>query len=353
MDRAFCPYDIGAVTRSARLRWKDPQQTLEPPALTRDGPLTEGRATLIRSPKAALLGSLQVALLAFSLPSCASAQQVALTFDDLPAHGDLPPGVTRLEVAESILKTLHDEHLPPVYGFVNAAKLEKTPGDLAVLKAWRAAGEPLGSHTFSHPSLNDVTPIDFEADIRKNEAALAELMAGQDWHWFRYPFLWEGDTLGKRRAVRASLHENGYKVAQVSLDFEDYLWNEPYARCSAKQDEAAIASLRSSYLATADQYITVFRDLTHTLYGRDIPYVLLLHIGAFDARMLPDLLALLRRRGFTFTSLPEAMSDPVYRQDPDIALRYGGAFQEQVAAARHIKIPPNSKPYKELEATCR
>ncbi len=47
------------------------------------------------------------------------------------------------------------------------------------------------------------------------------------------------------------------------------------------------------------------------------------------------------------------MKDPAYSEDPDIALEYGGAFQEQVAAARHIKFPPNSKPTKELEATCR
>ncbi len=106
-------------------------------------------------------------------------------------------------------------------------------------------------------------------------------------------------------------------------------------------------------MPTADQYISVFRDLTHTLYGRDIPYVLLLHIGAFDAKMLPDLISLLRNRGFTFITLPDAMKDLVYREDPDIALKYGGTFQEQIAAARHIKFPPNSKPYKQLEATCR
>jgi len=283
----------------------------------------------------------------------ASAQQVALTFDDLPAHGPLPIGQTRVGIANSILATIRDQHLPQAYGFVNAAKLEKSPDDIAVLKAWRAADEPLGSHTYSHPSLNDITPAEFESEIAKNEPLLTDLMAGQDWHWFRYPFLWEGDTLEKRRAVRTYLQKNGYQIAQVSLDFEDYLWNEPYARCVAKHDDTAIDSLRASYLATADQYITLFRDLTHTLYGRDIPYVLLLHIGAFDSKMLPDLISLLRKRAFTFTTLPDAMKDPAYREDPDVALKYGGTFQEQIAAARHIKIPPNSKPYKQLEATCR
>jgi peptidoglycan/xylan/chitin deacetylase (PgdA/CDA1 family) len=286
-----------------------------------------------------------------AIPS--ASQQVAFTFDDLPSHGDLPPGQTRLNVAESILRTLKDQRMPAVYGFINAAKLEGHPDDLAVLKAWRAGNNLLGSHTYSHPSLNDLTPARFEAEIARNEPVLSKLMTGQDWHWLRYPFLLEGDTLEKRHAVRAYLRQNGYQIAQVSLDFEDYLWNAPYARCVAKKDDQSIAALRASYLATADEYISVFRELTHTLYGRDISYVLLLHIGAFDAKMLPDLISLFRQRGFTFSTLPEAMKDPVYREDPDMALKYGGAFQEQVAAARHVKFPPNTKPYKELEAACR
>jgi len=287
----------------------------------------------------------------FVVPSVS--QQVAFTFDDLPSHGDLPPGQTRMDVAESIVRTLKEQHMPPVYGFINAAKLKDRPDDIEVLKAWRAGGDLLGSHTYSHPSLNDLTPAEFEAEIAANEPVLSKLMMGQDWHWFRYPFLLEGNAPEKRHAVRAYLQENGYQIAQVSLDFEDYLWNAPYARCVAKKDAQSIAALRASYLATADQYITVFRDLTHTLYGRDIAYVLLLHIGAFDAKMLPDLIGLFRKRGFTFITLPEAMKDPVYREDPDLAPKYEGAFQEQVAGTRHIKFPPNSKPYKELEAACR
>src|SRR5271155_769651 len=254
--------------------------------------------------------------LLFVVPSIS--QQVAFTFDDLPSHGDLPPGETRLEVAKSIVKTLHDQHMPPVYGFINAGKLEKEPNDIAVLKAWRAAGNPLGSHTYTHPSLNDLTPAQFEADIAKNEAVLSKLMAGEDWHWFRYPFLWEGDTLEKRHAVRAYLQQNGYQIAQVSLDFEDYLWNAPYARCVAKQDAASIANLHDSYLAVADRYYGVFRELSQLVYGRDVKYVLLMHVGAFDAQMLPELLKLYRAKGVKFISLPDAMSDPAYRDDPDI-----------------------------------
>lgn len=281
------------------------------------------------------------------------AQQVAITFDDLPEHGDLPPHVSRLQVAKSLLSTFKKENLPPVYGFINGVALEDTPSEMKVLKAWRAAGQPLGSHTYSHPALTGTTVEKYEQDIAKNEPLLEKLMAGQDWRWFRYPYLREGETLEKRDAIRGYLVQKGYEVAQVSLDFEDYMWNDPYARCSVKGDAKSIEWLKKSYLETADEYIRVFREVTHTLYGRDISYVLLLHIGPFDAKMFPELVGLLRSRGFSFVSLPEAMKDPAYAENPNVALPEGDTFQEQVAIARHVKSPPNSKPYKQLEAICR
>ncbi|HEY1744458.1 MAG TPA: polysaccharide deacetylase family protein [Granulicella sp.] len=278
---------------------------------------------------------------------------VALTFDDLPAHGPKPTDETRLQIAQSILTTLQQERLPPVFGFVNGIRVQEAPETMDVLRAWRAAGEPLGSHTFAHSDLDAETAVAFEADIAKNEPLMQQIAAGTDWRWLRYPFLHEGDTLAKRQEVQHYLKLHGYKVAEVSLDFEDYLWNAPYARCVAKHDDAAITWLQRSYLATADQYITVFHETSYRLYGRDIPYVLLLHIGAFDAEMLPDLIALLRSRGFTFTTLQQAQSDPVYSVDPAIGYKGGGTLQELVAAARNIRMPPNSKPYKELDAICR
>ena len=291
--------------------------------------------------------------LALACAESAHAQQMAITFDDLPAHGEKPAAMTRLDIANSILATLKREKMPPVYGFINGLRIQEDPASESVLKAWRDAGQPLGNHTWAHKDLETETPEEFEADALKDEPLLEKYMAGQDWHWFRYPFLHEGETLEKYRAVHAWLADHHYKVAEVSIDFEDYLWNAPYARCVAKHDDASIQKLHDSYLATADQYIGVFRQLSQMVYGRDIRYVLLMHIGAFDARMLPELLALYRSRGFTFISLPEASKDPAYADDPDIAVKGGGPLEELMMAKRKLKFPPNSKPYKELEATCK
>jgi peptidoglycan/xylan/chitin deacetylase (PgdA/CDA1 family) len=286
-------------------------------------------------------------------PIVASCQQMAITFDDLPAAGQKPASISRLEIAQSILATLKQQNMPPVYGFVNGVRTEEAPVTLSVLDAWRAAGQPLGSHTWSHPDLEIITPAEFEADIEKNEPLLRKYMAGEDWHWLRYPFLHEGETTAKHREIRAWLKAHNYKVADVTMDFEDYLWNEPYARCVAKGDTAAIAQLHDSFLATAASYIDTYRTLARNLYGHDIPYVLLLHEGAFEARILPELLDLYRTRGFTFISLPTAEADPAYAEDPDFGYPGGGALTEQLTAKRKLKSPPNSKPYEQLAATCR
>jgi peptidoglycan/xylan/chitin deacetylase (PgdA/CDA1 family) len=279
--------------------------------------------------------------------------QVAFTFDDLPAHGPLPPGETRPEPVRSILATLKAENMPPVYGFVNGFRTVDFPYQIDILRAWHDAGQPLGNHTWSHPNLEKVSAQAFIADIRKNEPLLKQVDPNGDWHWFRYPFLNEGETLEKRQKVRSFLLKHHYKIAEVTIDFEDYLWNEPYARCMAKHDDAAVTSLEQSYLSVADEFIGVFRNLSQQLYGRDIPYVLLLHVGAFDARMLPRLIALFRRRNFTFVTLPQAESDPAYAFDPNIGYPGGGTLQELVAKIKGVNFPDNTKPYKQLDTMCR
>jgi len=281
-------------------------------------------------------------------------QKVAITFDDLPLNGDLPPEVTRAEIARDTIRLLKARQAPPVYGFINAKKLEGNPDAAEALKIW-AAAEPFGNHTYGHLDLNANPAEAFERETEENGPTL-ELWAARDqnWHWLRYPFLREGDTVEKRRAVRRYLQAHGYRVAQVTLDWEDYLWNGPYARCLAKNDARSIAWLRSSYLNIEASYLDLGRDLARLVYGHDIRHVLLLHLGAFSSRILPDALDLLEKKGFQPVTLEEAESDPVYDGDPDVGSQYGGTLLELWIEARKIKFPPATpKPYKELEQICR
>ena len=301
---------------------------------------------------AAMANAVPLSLFTSAVPA-ATAPQLAITFDDLPSHGPLPPGETRLDVASKIVAALQDAHAPPIYSFVNGQQFQQQPADSAVFQVWRAAGYPLGNHTWSHLNLNQHSLEEFEADASRNEPLLAEWMKGDDWHWFRFPYLAEGDTPEKKSAVRSFLLQRGYRIAAVTMSFRDYLWNEPYARCKSKGDAAAIASLESSYLQAAADNIRFYRELSHTLYNRDIPYVLLMHVGAFDAEMLPRLLSLYQSRGFQFVTLAEAEKDPFYAIDTDLSLPPGANMLEGAMTERRLPLPPHPAPAVELESLCR
>jgi len=282
------------------------------------------------------------------------AEKVALTFDDLPLNGELAPQSNEAEIAERVIAILKKNGAPPVFGFLNASKLAGKPQGVDALRLWIAAGERVGNHTYSHVDLHQTDVPRFVADLEKNESTLQTLAPSVNWRWFRYPFLREGETLEKRRAVRAYLQERHYAIAQVTLDYEDYLWNTPYARCTAKSDRPAIQWLHESYLQIASDYIDADRQMATLIFMRPIDHVLLLHLGAFSEQILPDLLMLLKKKGFVLATLEEVQADSAYQADPDAASRYGGTLLEQLMDARKIPYPKiTQKPVKKLESLCR
>ncbi|WP_369058382.1 polysaccharide deacetylase family protein [Caulobacter sp. 73W] len=290
--------------------------------------------------------------LAASLCAFASqAQEVALTFDDLPAHAALPPGETRVGVTARLIAALADVGAPAM-GFINGVQTEHEPDSAPVLDLWRAAGQPLANHTWSHMRLDDHSVAAFEADIARNEPMLKRLMGGENWRWLRYPYLAEGKTPEQHAEARRMLAKRGYRVAGVTLDFGDWAYNDPYARCVAKGDEAAVAELEARYMAAAEASLTYARELSRAALGREIPLVLLLHAGAFDARMMPRLLALYRSKGVRFVSLEAATRDAFYGPD---AKPSGDAptTLENTAKAKGVAVPAQGWSVAGLDRVCR
>ncbi|KQZ33197.1 polysaccharide deacetylase [Caulobacter sp. Root1472] len=294
-----------------------------------------------------------VAATTMGAAQAATPVKIALTFDDLPAHSALPPGVSRIDVAGRLLAAFHDARTGPVYGFVNGVHEEREPDSVGVLSLWRAAGHPLANHTWSHLDLNTHGLADWEADLVRNEALLQRHMAGQDWRWLRYPFLSEGETPEKHVAARKLLKAHGYRIASVTMSFGDYAWNEPYARCMVKGDAAAVASLEASYLKAAKDSLDYSRRLSATLYGRDIAYVQLMHAGAFDARVMPRLLKMYQDNGAKFVSLEEAERDKFYAADFKTQATEAPTTLENAMKAKGLPVPKLDLPFAELDRMCR
>jgi lysophospholipase L1-like esterase len=277
---------------------------------------------------------------------------IALTFDDLPVHGPLPAGETPQAVVDALLAALRSASVTEAFGFVNAASAMRDPALMHVLQSWREANYPLGNHGWSHANLNDVPTRVFTAEIVRNEAPLKRLMGARDWRWFRYLFLAEGNDPAKRIAVRKLLADRGYRIAPVSMDFSDWAWNAAYARCRARGDTRAIAAMEAGFLAAARESAAASRAMARSLYGRDIPYVLLLHVGAFDARMMPRLLAMYRDEGFRFGTLDEALRHPAYAADAIPGMPPRPAGLEGKLAEAGLGIVPRRDHRAEVERLC-
>jgi peptidoglycan-N-acetylglucosamine deacetylase len=287
--------------------------------------------------------------------------KVALTFDDLPINGTLPAGKRQSDFARDTIAVLKKHRIPPSYGFINAVKLERNPDGAKALRIWVEGGHPLANHTYDHLDFTRNSVEDFEREILRNEPVLSLLMPDDGklrkhgFRWFRYPYLHEGDTLEKRRAVRAFLADNGYRIAQTTLDFEDYLWNSAHARCWSRKDEESIEWLRESYVTAARDFIRLGVDHSRQVFGRDIHHVMLLHLGSFSSHILPDLFELLEQENFEIVTLEEAQKDPAYDYDPDIAEPRGGTLTELGMQAKGISWAPDAptKPRERLATICQ
>lgn len=269
---------------------------------------------------------------------CFAKLTVAITVDDLPYTGDLPVNTTREVLAKQMVEAFKKHKVSEVYGFINAGKLEKNPESAEVFKIWKKAGFKFGNHAYEHDDLNKISPLEFQSAIEKNEHMLQRLSSKSDWKYFRFPFLHEGETIEKRNSIRDYLNKHKYQIAPVTVDFEDWSWNSPYARCVVKSDDKAILMLKETYLTNANDALERADKIAHGLFKRSIPQILLLHIGAFDAVVLDQLLANYKKKGVTFISLAEAVKDDVYKIDPGFIGPQGAEFTYQVMKSRGLKI---------------
>jgi peptidoglycan/xylan/chitin deacetylase (PgdA/CDA1 family) len=276
---------------------------------------------------------------------------VAITIDDLPAHGVDTMGVSRLEIAQRVLATLRKHHVPRVFGFVNGVRLEDDADLGKVLEAWRAAGYPLGNHSYSHVDPNETPLPAYFADIEKNEPVLARFGFEKV---FRYPFLFEGDSPERRDQTAGWLRAHGYRKADVTIDFDDWAWGPAWSRCVEKHDEVALGELRHMYLEASVRILDRSREMARLLAGREIAHVLLLHLGAPDADQLDAMLTSYEAAGVRWVPLEQAQKDPIYAEDPGFVTKWGWTLLDRLVKVRHVEATNKFWPNEDrLEQICK
>jgi len=244
-------------------------------------------------------------------------RQVALTIDDLPAGmADRLPAAEITAMTTKLLGTLRDQKIPAV-GFVNEKKLYK-PGEvderIRALQMWLDSGFELGNHTFSHASLNQVGLKAWEDDVIQGESVTRLLLAQHKMklRYFRHPYLDTGRDLLTRREAEAFLVERGYRIAPITLDGWDWMFAGVYEDAASRNDSAMQQHLVKDYLSHHDAAFAWAEDLSRKILGYEPKQILLLHASRLEADHIGELLDLLRKRGYRFIKLEDALGDPAY-----------------------------------------
>jgi peptidoglycan-N-acetylglucosamine deacetylase len=288
-----------------------------------------------------------LALLVSVSATPAAAEDVAITFDDLPTLSLSTSTVYAEVTTRELLGGLRRQHVPAT-GFVNEGKLEGPDRSrrIALLSDWLDAGMDLGNHSYSHLSLTS-TPVEaYIDDVAKGEQVTRALLAarGRAPHWYRHPYLETGPTLQARRRFEGWLSDHGYRVAPVTMENSDWLFALPYDNAVLEGDWPGAQAIQQAYLDFTAQIVPWYREAALGVLGRRPAFVFLLHASRLNADSMDRLAGILRSDGLNPVSLDQAMTDPAYAIADDYAGPDGNQWITRWAATLRKDMPWRSLP---------
>lgn len=270
-----------------------------------------------------------------ALLATAPARPLLVTVDDLPiAGGRHDDAAERRRITEGLLAALAKHRIAAV-GFVTWQNFRE-PSDQELLESWLRAGHELGNHTDRHLSLTSSEVATWIADAEAARVRLQDFLQarGRTLRFFRFPFLREGDSEAKLAAARAWLGRTGQRNLSVTIDDQDWSFEEPWVQAERTGDRTALAQVAEDYLAALRLMVRHHEKRGDELLGRTSPQILLLHANAVGAANWDRLFTWLEATGHRFASADELLADPVFAELPPVPATHGFGLWDRLSIAR-------------------
>ena len=271
-------------------------------------------------------------------PNPAGRHPILITVDDLPLGSNrLHPDPAEREGITRALLAVLGKHGIRAVGMVTWGNVE-TPAGEGLLDLWLQAGHELGNHAYAHLDYTRTPAEDYVADVEKGRATLAAFLKarGRELRFFRFPFLREGETPAKLARVREWLAATGQRNLPVTIDDQDWSFEEPWVTAHRKGDAAALARLGEDYQHALRLEVLNYTAEGDELFERPTPQIILLHANEVNTAQWDALFTWLEGRGFRFATADEVMGDPAFAERHDFVGRYGGSLWQRIRHGRRL-----------------
>ncbi|HEX8745657.1 MAG TPA: M56 family metallopeptidase [Pyrinomonadaceae bacterium] len=268
---------------------------------------------------------------------------VAVTFVGLPYYRGGDETTESLnETTDKLMAGMARYNIKAV-GFVGEGQLYRegqTEARINLLRRWLDSGHELGNQSYKHMSLYN-TPLDvYEANVIRGEQVTRQLMQerGRQLKYFSYPFLNTGPNPETKRAFEQFLKERGYRVHAVTIDNSDWIFSNAYLEARRRGETEVMKRISDEYVAYIESVFAHYEQLSTKVFEREIPQVLMLSASALNADNFDRLMEMLKRRGYGFITMDEALEDKAFAQSPGYAGPWGISWIERWALDKGVDI---------------
>jgi peptidoglycan/xylan/chitin deacetylase (PgdA/CDA1 family) len=280
-----------------------------------------------------------VAVLIGTASPASAERPLLVTVDDLPvAAGRFHPDpAERKALTRDLLEVLARHEIQAV-GLVTWHNL-RSDEETALLEQWLEAGHELGNHSSRHLSYSSTSIDEYVEDIEDARARLAALLEAhkEQVRFFRFPMLREGDTAEKLAAMRVYLQRSGQRNLPVTIDNQDWSYEEPWLEAVASGDAERIRAVGDDYQAALRLAVRHHERTGDRLFDRETPQILLLHANAVGAAQWDRLFTWLRATGHRFATADEVLADPVFDEAHDYVGPRGPGLWDRILVRRQTE----------------
>lgn len=236
-------------------------------------------------------------------------KNISITIDDLPtlSHNKLTEE-EQTEYFYRILGMLNKYNIS-AKGFVAGNLIKDFNSEL--IDNFIGNGNSIGSHSYFHSDINNVSASEFIEDIIRNETVLSEYT--NNFRFFRYPLLHTGNTQEKKDSVEMFLLKNNYIIAPVTIDNDDYQYNIRYVNAYRNNDTLLMEQIGEDYIKHMVNRTLYYDSLSQKMFNRSINQILLIHSSFINSFYLEKLIIWYKDNKWDFISFEDVLKDPVYK----------------------------------------